>query len=535
MRTIVLSLVLLSGLFFSSDAIAQRQITTDHFYIYFSPNTEHTARRVADVAEEVFGVMAASFNFYDRFSRIHILVHDDEDFSNGFASYYENRVEIWASDLDFPYLRGTHDWIKLVVTHELAHIVSLKMASKGIFTAALFTTGQFNHNPDFSLVLPWLHLVAPSWYVEGIAQLVDEQIGYEAWDSHRDMLLRMATLENDLLTYSEMGVFSHNSVHSEMVYNQGFGLLRYIRDRFGKGKAEAIALETGYLRFDPAVKKILGISAGQLYRDWRQHLRRAYGDRMHRIVSNRLGPAADGLWKPGERIEDEDMKRLINAFDRRFEGDMGVDGGSFDLHPVFSPDGTRLAYLSNGDSDFAITTIWILDLKTGKRTDTRERATTSFSWTPDGRSLVYGRRRGAFYDLYRYDTDDKEARRLSANLRVRDPQVSPDGKTVAFIRTEDGTTQVGLIAIDGTGARYLTRNNDGTVYYTPRWSPDGKKLAVSVFRGLDRDIGLIDTESPTFSRRQGSKETEKDTLALAFADTTRFVPLLNSPADEQDP
>ena len=35
-----------------SVAAAQRQIVTDHFYIYFSGESEHTARRVADVAEE---------------------------------------------------------------------------------------------------------------------------------------------------------------------------------------------------------------------------------------------------------------------------------------------------------------------------------------------------------------------------------------------------------------------------------------------------------------------------------------------------
>ena len=70
-----------------SVALAQRQIVTDHFYIYFSGESEHTARRVADVAEEVFDALASSFDFYDEFSRIHILVHDDQDFSNGFANY----------------------------------------------------------------------------------------------------------------------------------------------------------------------------------------------------------------------------------------------------------------------------------------------------------------------------------------------------------------------------------------------------------------------------------------------------------------
>ena len=515
-----------------SVALAQRQIVTDHFYIYFSGESEHTARRVADVAEEVFDALASSFDFYDEFSRIHILVHDDQDFSNGFANYYENRVEIWASDLDFPYLRGTHEWIKLVVTHELAHIVSLKVASKGIFNAVIFQSGQFNRNPDFTLVLPWLHLVTPSWYVEGIAQLVDDQIGYDAWDTHRDMLLRMATLENDLLTYSEMGVFGHNSIHSEMVYNQGYGLLRYIRDRFGVGKAESLAKEVGYLRFDPAVKKVLGIGANTLYKDWKQHLRRQYGDQASRIASTRLGRVENEAWNPGEEIQDEALEKITGLFDARFEGTPLIDGGSFDLHPTYSPDGMKLAYVSNGDNDFVITSVWIKDLQTGRLTDTHQRANTSISWTPDSKSIVYGRRRGAFFDVFKYDTEVRKARRLSANLRVRDPAVSPDGQSIAFIRNQDGTTNIGMMNMNGTNVRYLTNNNDGTIYHTPRWSPDGTQLLFSIFRGEDRDIGLLDVDSPVFLMRAGQKS---DNDSLAFADTTRFAALIYSAADERDP
>jgi len=528
-----ISVFVITGLLLQpSEAFAQRQIVTDHFYIYFSSESEHTARRIADVAEEVFDDLAASFDFYDEFSRIHLLVHDDQDVSNGFANYYENRVEIWASDLDFPYLRGSHEWIKLVVTHELAHIVSLKVASKGIFNAIILQSGQFNRNPDFSIVLPWLHLVAPSWYVEGIAQLVDDQIGYDSWDTHRDMLLRMATLENKLLTYSEMGVFGHDSIGSELVYNQGYGLLRYIKERFGDGKAEALAKDVGYLRFDATVKNVLGIGANTLYKDWKQYLRRLYADKANKIASSRLGTVDAPVRNQEMDIKDEDLDEIMTPFDSRFEGNILVDGGSFDLHPTFSPDGTKLAYVSNGDNDFVITSIWIKDLETGRLTDTKQRANTSISWTPDGKSLVYGRRKGAYFDVYIYNTEVRKAGRLSANLRVRDPAVSPDGQSIAFVKNQDGTTNIGLMNINGTDVRYLTNNNDGTIYYTPRWSPDGSKLLLSIFRGEDRDVGILDVNSPTFIDHGGQKA---DDDSLAFADTTAFLPIIQSTADERDP
>ena len=56
-----------------------RTIHTDHYYITFAPGTERTARRVAEVAEEIFPQLAAAFQFYDEYAPIHINVRDDSD------------------------------------------------------------------------------------------------------------------------------------------------------------------------------------------------------------------------------------------------------------------------------------------------------------------------------------------------------------------------------------------------------------------------------------------------------------------------
>ena len=194
-------------LFLCGTAQAQLQtIITDHFRVHFFPGAEGTARRVADTCEEVFPALAAAYDCYDDFRTIHVIVLDNSDrLGNGWADYYSNTMAIWATAMDFE-LRGTHDWIKNVVTHELAHIITLnKSRKKWPMQFALVSVSRFDSNPDITFQFPLYHQNVPRSWSEGIAQYGAYKFGYDSWDSHRDMLLRMAVLEDDLLSWEEMG------------------------------------------------------------------------------------------------------------------------------------------------------------------------------------------------------------------------------------------------------------------------------------------------------------------------------------------
>ena len=168
-----------------------------------------------------------------------------------------------------------------------------------------------------------------------------------------------------------------------------------------------------------------------------------------------------------------------------------VNGGTLDYHPSWSPDGTKLAFISSEDRDYRIPQLVIHDFETGKNTSLEGSVDTRVSWSPDGGKVYFLRNKRRHNDLAVCDLDTEEEHLLSAGLRARDPQASPDGSQIVFSRLNDGNANLCIIKVDGTGLKQLTNFEDGTQVYSPRWSPDGESLLFSIFRGKDRDIAMM--------------------------------------------
>jgi TolB protein len=112
--------------------------------------------------------------------------------------------------------------------------------------------------------------------------------------------------------------------------------------------------------------------------------------------------------------------------------------------------------------------------------------------TPDGKTIVFIRRDG---DVYRVDADGKHFRRLTEGSRhvefrlsaqdrhgsTDSPHVSPDGKRIAYVAVKDGVANVCVMNLDGSGQRQLTfrKTPSGRV----RWNPQGTRVAFVSFEG----------------------------------------------------
>jgi Tol biopolymer transport system component len=489
-----------------------RVFETDHFRVQFHQGLEHAARYTAKVAEAAYQPVTELYD-YEPSGKIRIILKDYDDYANGAAFFYLDTMEIWTTPLDHDFdMRGTTDWLGNVVTHEFTHMISLGAARKGpdripaAFLQWLAYQRESNRPdiligyPDVLVSYPIMMTVVPMWFAEGVAQYQVAEARHDRWDSHRDMALRTAVLNDQLLSFDDMGVFSKRGFGNEFVYDHGYGLVRYIATQYGDQALADLCAEVSSwhaMEIDSAIDKVLGLSAEELHDAWRSAMAQNY------------------------RAQVEGLGTLI-------EGSAVTEKGFSNIHPAYSPDGKRLAYLTTGKGDYGPHALVVRNLEgddEGEDEFIQPGVVSSISWSPDGKRLVYVQKKRADKygsrqaDLFEYSfaTADRtlaskimwmpasmvsgyapespRVRRLTRGIRALYPAHSPDGEHIAFIRNQGSTNNLGLMRADGSDIRYLTDFDDGTQIYTPRWSPDGTRLVLSVSSGGQRDIALLDIDT----------------------------------------
>ncbi|HEY1217351.1 MAG: S9 family peptidase [Bryobacteraceae bacterium] len=106
-----------------------------------------------------------------------------------------------------------------------------------------------------------------------------------------------------------------------------------------------------------------------------------------------------------------------------------------------------------------------------------------------------------------------DANALLELKRIGDPQISPDGKTVAFtvqsvdLAANRKPQQVWTVPLEGGAPRQITHSGDNNT--RPRWSPDGKRIAYISDRGGSAQIWLMDADGGN-AKQITSLATEAD-------------------------
>ncbi len=102
-----------------------------------------------------------------------------------------------------------------------------------------------------------------------------------------------------------------------------------------------------------------------------------------------------------------------------------------EAYPVFSPNGTKIAYLFGWPGGFEIY-VANADGSNPNPLTTRN-VDIEPAWSPDGKRIAFASARNGFFQIWTINVDGTEMEQISSNLsRSRSPVWSPDGKQVAF-------------------------------------------------------------------------------------------------------
>jgi Tol biopolymer transport system component len=176
--------------------------------------------------------------------------------------------------------------------------------------------------------------------------------------------------------------------------------------------------------------------------------------------------------------------------------------GSTNAGPVWTPDGKRIAFMSNKEGPLNI--FWQLADGSGglERLTTGEYGQVPDSWSPDGQLLAFHEidpTTGGDIWVLRMGAPGTpgQARKAQPFLRTpfshSAPRFSRDGRWLAYISVESGRFEIYVQPYPGPGGKWQISTEGST---EPAWNPNGREL---FYRSGDKMMAVDITTQPGFA------------------------------------
>jgi Tol biopolymer transport system component len=444
-----------------------RTVRSEHFEVNYPEPLALVARRVLAIAERATSRMAPILGHQPK-KRVQIILTDELDAANGNATplhYNTIRLYVSAPD-DLSVLGDFDDWLTVLVTHEHAHILHLDNIG-GLPSVINKILGKV-----------WApNILQPRWIIEGIATYLEsrETAGGRLRSTQYEMYMRMAVLEDNILHFDTLNNRTDYWPHGDIWYLYGSRFIHWLVQQYGEEVITEMAEWYGSRAIPFSVnrmgKRVTGKTFDELYALWIADMRDRYG-------AVEAGVHAKGMTR-ARRItfHGETVRGLRFADDHRL-----------------------LYYVQDGHNDPQIRT---LDLANGNEVERIVRSAGESYPTlhPNGELYfesfdAYKTNIYNYYDLFRLDPRGHwNRKRLTRGLRARYPDISSDGRAITYVRNDASTQSLWIASLaDIKGSQeVLVQSERFEQVYTPRFSPDGTRVAYSAWRkGGYRDIQVID-------------------------------------------
>jgi Tol biopolymer transport system component len=436
-------------------------LRTEHFDIYYYPEAEEGIRDAARMAErwyvrlsQILGHEFAErqplilYGSHSDFQQTNILGSPVGEGTGGVTESLKQRV---IMPLAHTYAATDH-----VLGHEIVHAFQYDMSGLGRSAGSIDAGARALAG-------------APLWFVEGMA----EYLTLGPVDSHTAMWLRDAAVTGQLPTLRQLGTDPRI-----FPYRYGHAVWSYITGRYGDAVVGQIlrTLAEG-VTYQQAIQRVLSISVEDLSGEWQAAVRRTY-----------LPLLAD-------YVEAREVATPLVTRERR--------GGRINVGPAVSPDGRRVAFLSErGLMDIEL---WLADAETGEVVRRLVRGTafdahfgslnflaSAGTFSPDGNQLAFAALRRGTDVLAIVDVGRARVTRqiqVPGVTELANPSWSPDGRTVVVAGTSGGLTNLYEIDLTSGESRQLTTGRNADLM--PEYSPDGQRIAFVTDRGPGTDLATL--------------------------------------------
>lgn len=142
--------------------------------------------------------------------------------------------------------------------------------------------------------------------------------------------------------------------------------------------------------------------------------------------------------------------------------------------PSWSPDGAKIAFASNRSGQMHIYVVNSLGETAGFQAegplgaDPTDATDTGPVWSPDGTKIAFTSDRTGVWQIYVMDATGDNVVQVTHSIGDdKDPSWSPDGQSLAFVSYRDGNHEIYKVSVDGTGETRLTNNTVSD--YNPAW------------------------------------------------------------------
>src|SRR5215210_6261640 len=479
---------------------------TDHFEIFYYPEIEAQLERVTSYAESAYQKVSSDLKHDLAFKVPLVLYKTQSEFQQqniepgelpegvlAFAEPYRDRMVL---PIDEP-----SDALYRLITHELTHIFEFDIIPRSL-----------------------LHRSLPLWVDEGLSDYMTEY-----WQPFDLMSVRDAAIADIVPPMSDFQ--GAQFIDGRLPYNLGHAAFEFIESRWGK---------EGLRQFLFALRKAVIGGGESAYEEAFRLKPEEFDEQFEKYLKDRFKPFRDKE-RPVDYGRDLAPKRgktkysVVVSIEPSPSGDlMAVAAGNrkdqeLDIVLLSTRDNKVIGNLTGGFNkdrgfEYIVTPGGF-----------RNNAVPWMSWAPAGDRLAYFARTEKYKTLILQNVVNKKVDKRIELKQVdmpESPDISPDGKTVAFSALKGAVGDIFTVDIESGALKNLT--NDAFGDYARTYSPDGKTIIyLARVSGNDK---LFKLDVATGAKTQISFGTHDDGAAeFVDADTIVFSSTATDPNTAIEP